>query len=180
MYQMRHYRYSEDDSLQILELPYKGGDLSMLVLLPRQVDGLAAVEKTLSAARIGELRAKLMSQKVEALLPKFKLETRYELNGMLKTLGMKEAFLAGKADFSGIDGGAGELYISLVIHKAFVDVNERGTEAAAATAVVQGAGSANFTPPPVFRADHPFLFLICDNSSGSILFLGRMMNPKGQ
>ena len=152
----------------------------MLVLLPRQADGLAAVEKSLSAARIGQLRAKLQSQRVDAFLPKFKLETCYELNDALKAMGMKQAFVAGKADFSGIDGGTGYFFISQVIHKAFVDVNERGTEAAAATAVVMQSAAAPANPPVVFRADHPFLFLICDNLSGSILFLGQNDEPEGR
>jgi serpin B len=180
MHQTHEYRYWANRSLQALELPYKGGDLSMLVLLPRQADGLAAAEKSLSAARIGQVRAKLQPETVDAYLPKFKLETSYALNGPLEALGMKQAFVFGKADFSGIDGGTGYFSISQVIHKAFVDVNERGTEAAAATGVELLGADLPPTRPPVFRADHPFLFLICDNASSSILFLGRMMNPKGR
>ena len=180
MHQVHEYRYWANRSLQVLELPYQGGDLSMLVLLPREADGLAAVENSLSAARIGQLRAKLQSETVDAYLPKFKLETSYELNDSLAALGMKQAFVVGQADFSGIDGGTGYFSISQVIHKAFVDVNERGTEAAAATGVAKLAEDKPLAPPVVFRADHPFLFLICDNPSGSILFLGRMVDPKGQ
>ena len=180
MHQVHSYRYWASDSLQVLELPYKGDDLSMLVFLPRQTDGLAAVENSLSAAGIGKARAKLRPENVDAYLPKFKLHTAYELNDSLNALGMKQAFVAGKADFAGIDGGTGYFSISQVFHKAFVNVNERGTEAAAATSV-HVLGAAALPPHPVvFRADHPFLFLICDNHSGSILFLGRMMNPKGQ
>ena len=180
MHQVHKFRYYANRSLQVLELPYKGGDLSMLVLLPLEADGLSAVESGLSAAGIGRLHASLQPEDVEVYLPKFKLETSYELNGPLEALGMKRAFVAGQADFSGMDGGTGYFSLSQVFHKAFVDVNERGTEAAAATAVhVLGAAAV---PPHqfVFRADHPFLFLICDNQSGSILFLGRMMEPKGQ
>jgi serpin B len=93
---------------------------------------------------------------------------------------MKQAFVRGVADFSGIDAGAGYLYISAVVHKAFVNVNEKGTEAAAATAVIMPRGGvAHPEPPQLFRADHPFLFMICDNQNGSILFLGRVTNPKG-
>jgi serine protease inhibitor len=181
MHQLHNYRYWANNSLQVLELPYKGGDLAMLVLLPRQADGLAAVEKSLSAASIGKARAKLQPENVDAYLPKFKLHASFELNGPLTALGMKQAFVAGKADFAGIDGGEGLLYISRVIHRAFVDVNERGTEAAAATVVHHVLGlPAVPAHPVVFRADHPFLFLICDNHSGSVLFLGRMTNPKGQ
>jgi serine protease inhibitor len=180
MHQTHEYRYWANRSLQALELPYKGGDFSMLVLLPRAADGLAAVEESLSAAHIAQLRAKLQAKDVEVFLPKFKLETAYTLNDPLEALGMKQAFIVGQADFSGIDGGTGYFNISEVIHKAFVDVNERGTEAAAATGVAMLADDEPHIPPVVFRADHPFLFLICDNQSGSILFLGRMMNPKGQ
>ena len=178
MHQMREYRYWANHSLQVLELPYKGGDLSMLVLLPRQADGLAAVEKSLSAARIGQLRAKLNVEEVDAFLPKFKLETAYPLNAALEALGMKQAFVAGKADFAGIDGGTGYFFISQVVHKAFVDVNERGTEAAAATGVE--AKLADDKPSAVFRADHPFLFLICDNRSGSHPVPGQDDEPKGK
>jgi serpin B len=154
----------------------------MLVLLPKKVDGLADLEKSLSAATLAKWRAYLRPQQVNVALPKFKLETTYQLNPTLEALGMKRAFVsppaAGAADFSGIDGGTGYLYISLVIHKAFVDVNETGTEAAAATVAVEALGMEPRQPPVVFHADHPFLFLICDNRSGSILFLGRLINPK--
>ena len=179
MHQVHEYRYHANRSLQVLELPYKGGDLSMLVLLPREADGLPAVDSALSAANIAQLRARLQPETIDVYLPKFKLETFYELNESLNALGMKQAFVAGKADFSGIDGGTGYFSISQVIHKAFVEVNERGTEAAAASGVAVLAEETP-APPVVFRADHPFLFLICDNQSGSILFLGRMLNPKGQ
>ena len=178
MHQTHDYRYWANHSLQVLELPYKGDDFSMLVLLPRQAGGLAAVEKSLTAAKIVQLRAKLRSESIDVFLPKFKLETSYALNDSLQALGMKHAFVAGKADFAGIDGGTGYFFISQVVHKAFVDVNERGTEAAAATGVEEKL--AEDKPSAVFRADRPFLFLICDNRSGAILFLGRMMNPKGK
>jgi serpin B len=151
----------------------------MLLLLPRKTNGLETLEKRCSAAGLAEWRAHLQPRKVTVYLPKFKLETRYELNPTLKTLGMKQAFMFPGADFSGIDGGAGELYISLVIHKAFLDVNEKGTEAAAATAVIAPTAAPPREPPVVFRADHPFLFLICDNRSGNILFLGRLIRPRG-
>jgi serine protease inhibitor len=178
MHQMHEYRYWVNRSIQALELPYKGDDLSMLVLLPRQADGLAAMENSLSSAHVRQLRAELQPKTVDAYLPKFKLQTCYALSGPLEALGMKQAFIAGKADFSGIDGGTGYFYISQVVHKAFVDVNERGTEAAAATGDELLAADLPPVRPVVFRADHPFLFLICDNHSGSVLFLGRVVNPK--
>ena len=178
MFHLKDHRYTEDGSLQIVELAYKGDDLSMLAVLPKDAAGLAELERSLSHERIERWRAGLRSRKVEVHLPKFKLEMSFELKSVLTALGMKQAF-TGSADFSGIDGMANYLYISAVIHKSFVDVNEVGTEAAAATAVITGKTGP---PPPSakpveFRADHPFLFVICDNSSGNILFLGRMMNP---
>lgn len=178
MFQEDNLRYSEYASLKVLELPYKGRDLSMLILLPSGIDGLPALEKSLSAERIGKLRSKLRPRRVEVYLPKFRLEMAFELKPALEALGMKQAF-TGAADFSGIDGEH-YLSISAVIHKTFVDVNEVGTEAAAATAVIlgRGTGMPPRVPPAVFRADHPFLFMICDRWSGSILFLGRVINPR--
>ena len=111
-------------------------------------------------------------------LPKFTLETKYTLRQILAEMGMPTAF--GDADFSGMDGTR-KLYIQEIIHQAYVEVNEEGTEAAAATAVVmwgKGAVPAE-SPVPVFRADHPFIFLIQDNTSGNILFMGRVENPNG-
>ena len=180
MHQTRTYPFVEDASLQVLELPYKGNDLSMLVLLPKAAEGLADLEKSLSASKIADLRAKLRSRKVEVYLPKFKLEASFSMKKTLEGLGMKVPF-TGDADFSGMDGQR-DLYISAVVHKAFVDVNEEGTEAAAATAVVMAKSRAvRVEPPPVvFRADHPFVFTICDKRDGSILFLGRVADPRGE
>jgi serpin B len=111
-------------------------------------------------------------------LPRFKTTAEFSLNGALSSMGMSDAFDLKTADFSGMDGKR-ELFINAVIHKAFVEVNEEGTEAAAATAVPAGVASAS--PPPVtFRADHPFLFLIRDNKTGGILFIGRVSNPKAE
>ncbi len=114
--------------------------------------------------------------RVQLSLPKFKMTESCELKPVLAELGMPLAFKLGKADFSGITGTR-ELAISDVVHKAFVEVDERGTEAAAATAVVFARAAIVAKPPIVFRADHPFLFLIRDTHSGSILFLGRLVKP---
>jgi serpin B len=125
---------------------------------------------------LGELR----TQKVEVTLPKFRLTGEFALEDTLTALGMRKALSPGEADFSGMNGGREPLFISTVTHKAFVEVNEEGTEAAAATAVGMEALSAPpMSPPPVpvFRADHPFQFAICDVKTGLILFLGRVMNP---
>jgi serpin B len=135
------------------------------------------LEKTLSADKIAGLRSQLRSRKAEVYLPKFKLEASFSMKNTLEQLGMKVPFTAA-ADFSGMDGQR-DLYISAVIHKAFVDVNEEGTEAAAATGVAVRAMAARVEPPPaIFRADHPFVFAIVDKQDGTILFLGRVTDPK--
>ena len=180
MYQSREFGYGETEALQVLELPYEGKALSMLVLLPKERDGLAALEQALSVDNLAAWSQALRRQKVKVYLPKFKLEAQFELNKTLMAMGMVEAF-TGRADFSGMVDAtktAERLFISNVIHKAYVDVNEEGTEAAAATAVVMKlTATAMPRPVPVFRADHPFIFMIRDTRSGSILFLGRMVNP---
>ncbi len=179
MHQQARFAYAEDDTLQALELPYQGNDLSMIVLLPKTVDGLAAVEQSLTAEQIAAWRGKLQPQVVVLTLPKFKLDTSYSLAPTLGALGMKLAFTS-SADFSAMDGQR-DLAVSAVVHKAYVSVDEQGTEAAAATGVAV-AGSAMPRPaikPIIFRADHPFLFMICDKQDGGILFLGRMISPKG-
>ena len=117
-------------------------------------------------------------QEVIVSLPKFKMISEFLLNETLEALGMTDAFDVASADFSGMTPDPVGLYISAVVHKAFVDVNEEGTEAAAATAVVMTLRSAMPEPKPVFRADHPFIFVIRDKSSDSILFVGRVMDPR--
>jgi len=175
MTQKRQFRYMESDNLQILELPYVGDDLAMIVLLPRKIDGLAQLEADLSMENLNMWIDHLRKRKISVFLPKFKMISQFRLSETLASMGMPDAF-GGNADFSGIDGTK-DLFISAVIHKAFVDVNEEGTEAAAATAAVISLTSAPSTPPPTFRADHPFVFLIRDNHSGSMLFVGRIVNP---
>lgn len=174
------YRYAETSDLQMLVLPYNyttGHPLSMVVLLPRN-DTLTAAEATLTTGTLPALEQSARARQVAVYLPKFVLKTRY--NDMAKTLaamGMPTAFSA-DADFSGMDG-KNDLYISDVIHQAFIDTNEEGTEAAAATAVVLKWESARESPEPVpiFKADHPFVFFIQDNESGAILFMGRVTDP---
>ncbi len=176
MTQEHTYRYGEDDSLQILELPYVGDDLAMIVLLPKKVDGLMELETALTVENLEKWMSILWETKVRVLLPRFKMSRGFKLNDALKSMGMVDAFDRLKANFSGMDGKENWLYIAAVLHKAFVDVNEEGTEAAAATAVVL-ATRAMAPPPPIFRADHPFVFLIRDNPTGSVLFIGRVVNP---
>jgi serpin B len=176
MTQEHRFKYGELDDLQVLELPYVGKDLSMVVLLPRRVDGLPKLEQALTPDGLAEWTGSLQEHEVVVFLPKFKLLSQFRLDATLQALGMVEAFSPGKADFSGMDGKPHWLYIGAALHKAFVDVNEEGTEAAAATGVVVGVTSAR-VQPPTFRADHPFLFLIRDNRTGSILFMGRVVDP---
>lgn len=176
MRQMQKFKYAELDSLQILELPYLGNDLSMLVLLPRERNGLDQLESHLSLENFMRWKGALREQKVQVFLPKFKTTTLFNLSNTLAAMGMVDAFDRTKADFSGMDGKPNWLYIGAVLHKAYVDVNEEGTEAAAAT-VVSGVAMGVPKPPPIFRADHPFLFLIQENQNGSILFMGRIKDP---
>ncbi|MGA1873485.1 MAG: serpin family protein [Thermoplasmatota archaeon] len=167
--------YYEDDDLQALELPYSGEELSMLLLLPEEKDGLSNLVSDLSVELLDDVRSGLSEQKVSVNLPKFKLETDYELIESLSDLGMPHAFDGG-ADFSGMDGTGG-LFISGVFHKAFVEVNEEGTEAAAATAVVMTL-SANGPRHIYFTADHPFMFIIQQKATGNILFMGSLSDPR--
>ncbi|HZT83548.1 MAG TPA: serpin family protein [Gemmataceae bacterium] len=177
MHETSTFKYLDGGTFQALELPYKGRELSMVVLLPKKNDGLPDLEKQLTAARLNEWLGKLRPEEVNVTLPRFKMTAEFQLSSQLSALGMKRAF-SKQADFSGMNGGQEPLFISDVIHKAFVDVNEEGTEAAAATAVIVRATSAQPHVPPTFRADHPFVFLIRDNRSGSLLFLGRLVNPQ--
>jgi serpin B len=175
MTQKDRFMYGRTDTMQMLELRYAGQDLSMLVLLPsgKNTDELTKLEKELTAPHIAHWRTQLRETEITVFLPKFKITWgAVSLTGPLKQLGIHEAF-SSKADLSGIGQ---ELCITDILQKAFVDVNEEGTEAAAATAVMV-ATKGMFSPPQVFRADHPFLFLIQDNATGDILFLGRVSDP---
>lgn len=175
MSQTKEFNYAENDALQIIELPYIGDKLSMVVLLPKKIDGLKQIEGLLTQDNLNNWLSNLRNREVIVSLPKFKMTSEFELNEALKSLGMVDAFIM-KADFSGMTPDPVGLYISKVLHKAFVDVNEEGTEAAAATAVVMRLKGMP-EPKPVFRADHPFVFIIRDKSVGSILFIGRVMDP---
>ena len=168
------YAAHPDMGLKVLELPYKGDDLSMLVLLPDAPDGLPALEGRLTADVVGGWTRGLARQDVLVYLPRFSVESRFALAPTLGAMGMPLAF-SDKADFSGMDGQR-DLFVSAVVHKARVDVDEEGTVAAASTGVVVGLSAAR-KEPPVFRADHPFVFLIRHNPTGAILFLGRVIDP---
>jgi serpin B len=177
MYQKHPFKYRAVDNLQILELPYVGNRLSMVVLLPKEVDGLRSLEEKLTETNLEKWTSALREQEVEVYLPKFTMTSEFSLKDVLQAMGITSAFDAGKADFSGMDGKQ-DLHLSAVLHKAYVDVNEEGTEAAAATGVLIEEAMIRVTP--IFRADHPFLFLIRDNKTGSILFMGRVVNPVKQ
>jgi serpin B len=176
MNQKAEFGYMETETFQALELPYVDEELSMVILLPRKHDSLDEFEKTLTLENLTQWLTKIHKREVVVFVPKFKMTNQFSLASVLKSMGMKDAF-SSNADFSGINGKR-DLFISAVIHKAYVEVNEEGTEAAAATGVVMRLTSVGPAPIPAFRADHPFLFLIRDNLSGSILFIGRVANPK--
>ncbi|MBI3297609.1 MAG: serpin family protein [Elusimicrobia bacterium] len=169
------HRFAELPDVQLLELAYKAESVSMLIVLPKKRDGLRDVEKRLNAAALARWTAALEGRKVQVALPKFKLEQTLSADKALAELGMARAFDAAKADFSGMSEEKG-VFIGAVLHKAFVAVDEKGTEAAAATAVMMPGSAMMSDPPPVFRADHPFLFLI-RGPKGVLLFVGRLADP---
>ena len=174
----------------MLELPYKGDDISMVLIAPNAHDGLGVIEKKLTTDNLAAWIGKLQKRKTNVFLPKFKLETKYEMNDTLKAMGMARAFTDPRspkgADFTGMCASKDprhRLYITKVIHKAFVEVNEKGTEAAAATGGMMAVSVSR--PPtvpftPTFQADRPFLFVIRDKQTNSILFMGRINNPQGK
>ncbi len=177
MHQETRFGYAETDAMQALEMPYKGEELSMVILLPKKMDGIKGLEQQLTAEDLAKWLGQLRKREVNVSAPKFKMTSKFSLAQVLRSMGMTDAFTE-KADFTGMTARR-ELFISAVIHQAYVDVNEEGTEAAAATGVVVGVTSVGPGTTPVFRADHPFFFLIRDKATGSILFLGRTMNPQG-
>ena len=175
--------YPGKGGFQVAELPYKGEDLAMVIVVPQDADGLAAVEKQLTTANLQAWLSKLEARIMDVSLPKFRIETDYQMNDPLKALGMRLAFDDRQANFDGlVAAGSADLCISDVLHKAFVEVTEKGTEAAAATAVLKPT-SARVPQPwpftPAIRADRPFLFAIRDVKTGTLLFLGRMTDPTG-
>jgi serpin B len=179
MYRNGGYKLLAGDDFRAVDIPYKGQDLSMVIFLPGSADGLAALEEKLRDQNLLTWLAELdrrQPQKVALYVPKFKLETGYDLAPASRKMGMTDAFEMARADFTGMGWPKGKLYISQIKHKAFVDVNEEGTEAAAATAVEMATKSA-IDRAEVFRADHPFFFIIRDNRSGAVLFMGRMIHP---
>ena len=175
MHHSQEAKYMATETFQAVELPYLGNETSMVILLPRQVNGLSQLEQVLSLQLLTTVFSRLNQQEIELFLPRFTMDSQVELKAVLGVLGMPDA-LGAKADFSGIKGGQPQpLWISGVFHHAWVEVDEQGTEAAAVTAIPWTAGLR--ASPPIVRADHPFLFLIRDLRSGSLLFIGRLSAP---
>jgi len=170
--------YFNGGTFQAVDIPYRTGELSMIVLLPNDAGGMPVLEQSLTAANAEQWLSQLRpGSNVVLTLPKFKMTQQFQLGGTLSAMGMTQAFERSAADFSAMTGKR-DLWISAAIHKAYIDVNEEGTEAAAATGIVmRPLAMARPQPPIVFRADHPFLFLIRDNRSGAILFMGRVIDP---
>jgi serpin B len=177
MSQTQSFRYAEGDGYQAVELPYDGNEISMLVLLPAS-GRFPEFEGGLTSERAGSVVSSLAPRQVALSMPKFSYTTTLALKDTLSAMGMRDAFVPGTADLSGIDGTR-ELFVGAVLHKAFVRVDEEGTEAAAATAVVVGTTSAPLDPV-VVNVDRPFVVLIRDLATGTILFLGRVTDPTAQ
>ncbi len=187
------YNYMEDELLQAIELPYDDGRLSMVVLLPKgkggatssssllggagtgAYAGVGGIEKRLDLKHLNGWIGKMEKRDVSVYLPRFRAVYGIDLKNVLTALGIRDAFDSARADFSGMDGRKGKdgLYISLALHRASVEVDEEGTKASAATVLSMTIRGM----PAIFRADHPFLFLIRDNHTGGILFMGRVVEP---
>jgi len=168
------FNYTETDDLQILELPYKGDDVSMIIFLPKE-DNISSVEQMLDNENLATWMDSMNPTDVDIYLPKFTHKTEYNLKEMLISMGMDLAF-SFNADFSGMNGFGG-LFIGKVLHKAFIEVNEEGTEAAAAT-TVHMFETAMPGQSKVFDADHPFMYLIQHKETGTILFMGKVVDPQ--
>jgi serpin B len=165
--------HMQNDLVQMIELPYKGDRLSMLVLLPSEKNKISKLEEQLSVNNLNQWKSQMSETMAEVYLPKFAADTDYDLKSILQDMGMDIPFDKEKADLSGIAPYPG-IYIDTAVHKAAVEVNELGTEAAAATGAMAKLQSG---PPFTFRADHPFVYMIEDKSTGQILFMGRVMDP---
>ena len=171
------FDYASLDGVQIIRMPYVGDRLSMLVILPNDRDGIGSLESGVSAGQMAQWKQSMQSHEVSVFMPKFTMETSYSLPAYLGSLGMVDVFDGGLADLSGIAPvDLGALYVSEATQVAYVDVNEVGTEAAAITAGVLTLTSVQ-PPPPMFIANHPFVFIIQDDESGAILFMGRLSDP---
>jgi len=171
-------KYIDGGTFSAVELPYRGEDLSMVIFLPKEIDGLPDFEKNLTGENLQRWLSDMRQEEIGPLaIPRFKIDSgSLTLKKVLEKMGMKDAF-SRAADFSGMDGTK-TLFIWDALHKAFVEVNEEGTEAAAATAIVMKQKGVR--PATRFVADHPFFFVIRENATGSILFMGRLTEPAGK
>ena len=174
MNQTARFAYAETPTAQVLEMPYGGGALAFDVILPKSGTQLSTLEDALRSDGLSSWMGKLQHKRVHVALPKFRAESSFQLKDALCAMGMASAF-SNAADFSGMNGRH-DLSLSQVVHKAYIDVSEEGTEAAAATGAVVALTA--FAQPVTFRADHPFLYLIRDTGSGAVLFAGRYAEPK--
>ncbi|MDX1974715.1 MAG: serpin family protein [Rickettsiales bacterium] len=176
MHMTKPFAYGDTELYQLLALPYRGGDLSMIIILPREGKSMADIESALTMPDFTQRLNQLSAREVQLALPKFRISSGFSLKSALEAMGMRTSFTP-QADFSGINGQP-NYFISDVVHKAFVEVDEQGTEAAAATGVVMRATSAAMPTSPVpFIVDHPFLLIIRDQKTGLWLFMGRVDNP---
>jgi serpin B len=177
--QMMHtsakFAYSSNKNFQAINMPYKNSDLSMVVIMP-SVEQFDEFEKTLNAQKIEEIISTLQEQSIDLTFPKFKFETDFSFVEPLVKLGILNAFAPLSANFSGIDGTR-EIFISNIIQKAYISVDEFGTEAAAATAATMKTTAMKTDSPLVVNIDHPFIFIIRNQKTGTILFIGRLLNP---
>ena len=179
MHQLTHCRYASFGNLKVLEKPYRGGEIALLVLLPEKGrSALEDLEKALSAEKLGEWTSSLRTETVDVRLPRFRLEAAIPLNSALASLGMVRVFDRRLAELAGINGGKEPLWLDWVLQQAYIQVDEEGTEAAAVTTGGMGGGFAGPRPKiKVFHADHPFVFLVRDTRTGCILFMGRLAKP---
>jgi serpin B len=184
----RIIRYAEGDGYTAVEIPYKvvswqdrgmvSHGVAMVVLLPVTFSGVDVLGDRVTPEMLDGLFSRKSWREVDLEVPKFRSEATLMLNGALKQMGVRRAFEQGAADLSGIAGEAGDLYVSGAIQKTFIDVDEKGTEAAAATGVVVGGLSESVAPPVTFYVDRPFLFILREQSTGAILFIGRVLDPR--
>jgi serpin B len=176
MYQKSKLKFFKSAEYKLLQLPYKNNDLSMNIVLPNKDINIKELEDKLKLNQLFTIINNSRRKKVRVYIPKFKFDLALGLNSIMKKLGMKDAF-TNSANFSKMTD-KNDIKISRIIHKAFIDVNEEGTEAAAATAVIMvgKSMSRHFVPDPIFKADHPFIFFIVDNKHKEILFIGRILN----
>ena len=170
------FRAVATPEFQAVELPYRGREISMVIFLPNEVDGLSALEEKLTPHNLTKCLDGLAATNLQIWMPRFSIRSQLALDGPLKDMGMGRAYDRGRADFSGITPSKEPFFIQHVVQSAFIEVDEKGTEAGAITTVSFGCAAH---ASPVFCADHPFLYLIRDNKTGSILFLGRVVNPNG-